>query len=293
MHRFSFKTRQLSFFAALILSLCFFTGCKKSDSHSHGKDGHSHDHGKGKKKHDHSKHKHDKQKHADGKHNHGKHKHVHGKGKHAHGKHKHHHMQHDFSDVKRWVKIFDNPKRTLWQKPKEVVQHMKIKLGMVVADIGAGTGYFLPYLQAAVGKKGRVLALDVSKSLVDYMKKRAAKAGWKQLVARLIKTDDPGLAANSTDRILIVNTWHHIQDRVVYSKKMLTALKLGGFVVIVDFTKASKHGPRKEHRLTAEQVTKELENAGLRCRTLSETLPDQYIVIGMKFPPIPSPGFED
>lgn len=189
-------------------------------------------------------------------------------------------MQHDFSDAERWVKVFDDPDRAKWQKPEEVVELMEIEPGMQVADIGAGTGYFLGYLAAAVGEEGRVLGLDPEQNLVDHMNKRAAEAGWKRVRAKTIPFDSPGLSDRSTDRILIVDTWHHIESRAAYAAKLREALRPGGAVVVVDFTRESPKGPPVQHRLTAEELAGELEAGGLVARVVEERLPYQYVVVG-------------
>lgn len=89
---------------------------------------------------------------------------------HAAGDHGHHGggMHHGFKDVARWIKVFDHPERDQWQKPQAVVSALQLEPGMSVVDIGAGTGYFLPHLRAAVGDAGRVLALDVEPNMVAY-----------------------------------------------------------------------------------------------------------------------------
>lgn len=202
-----------------------------------------------------------------------------------HHKHamKHHHMHHDFSDVKRWVKIFENPKRTAYQKPKSVVRAMQIKKGMHVADIGAGTGYFLPYLQSAIGTQGALWALDIAQPLVRHMKKRIQKAKWKNAQAKHIQPNDPQLKSASLDRILIANTWHHIGQRIQYGKKILKGLKKKGAVYIVEFTMNSPFGPGKHHRLRPQQVQSELKRAGFtQVRIVPEDLPYHYIVVGIK-----------
>lgn len=187
-------------------------------------------------------------------------------------------MQHDFSDAEKWAKVFDDPTRAEWQKPQEVVRLMEIRPGMQVADIGAGTGYFLGYLAAAVGEEGRVLGLDPEPNLVDYMNKRAEQAGWTRVRAKQIPYDSPSLAERSTDRILIVDTWHHIAERAAYTKKLAAALTEGGAVYVVDFTLESPVGPKVDHRLPPEQVMAELKEGGLEPELLDETLPNQYIV---------------
>ncbi|RMH32486.1 MAG: methyltransferase domain-containing protein [Nitrospirae bacterium] len=190
------------------------------------------------------------------------------------------HIHHTFKDAELWSKRFDAPDRKDWQKPEDVIELMDIEPGMTVADIGAGTGYFLGYLSQAVGAQGRVLGLDIEPSMVDFMTNRAKHENWTNVEARVVQPDDPGLPPNSVDRILIVNTWHHITDRVNYSRKLYQALKPGGKVLIVDFTSESPHGPPVSQRLRPEEVMAELQAGGFEVEILQETLPYQYIVAG-------------
>ncbi len=189
----------------------------------------------------------------------------------------------DFSEVERFARHFDSADRDAWQKPDEVVKLLDLHPGHVVADIGAGTGYFLSYWSKAVGAEGRVLALDVEPNMVLYMKRHAQKSGWGNVDARVVAPDDPGLPPSGVDRIVVVDTWHHIDDRAAYSAKLLRALRPGGSVLVVDFTLESDLGPPAKHRLSPEQVEKELEAGGFRAEIdRSETLPKQYVVRGTK-----------
>lgn len=153
---------------------------------------------------------------------------------------------------------------------------------MLVADIGAGTGYFLPHLSRGVGAQGKVWGLDIEPKLVAYMKARAQKAKLANVQAKQIAKDDPGLAQAPVDRILIVNTWHHIPGRSAYTKKLLQGLKPGGSLYIVDFTKDAPEGPPKEFRLPPKAVQARLQEAGFEAEVLSTKLPRQYIVRGTK-----------
>lgn len=192
----------------------------------------------------------------------------------------------DFSDTERFAQHFEDPTRDAWQMPLVVVEHLLVSPGQRVADIGAGTGYFLPYLSRAVGEEGRVLALDVEPAMVKHLEQRIEEAQMKNVSAARVAPDDPALPSRSVDRILTVNTWHHISGRVAYAAKLEQALQPGGSVLVVDFTLESDVGPPMDHRLTAQQVADELRAGGLEAIIVeTEQLPRQYIVRGTKRTP--------
>ncbi len=196
-----------------------------------------------------------------------------------HNKNGHQHDQGSESSVEHWLPRLEGEERDSWQRPEEVVELLAISPGMVVADIGAGTGYFLGILAAAVGPEGQVLGLDVDDELVTYMQQRVVGEGWKNVESKKVAFDDPDLTPESVDRILIVNTWHHIGQREAYSGKLAAALANDGRVVIIDFTKDSPHGPPVDHRLSAAEVQSELEAAGFETEVVVEGLPHQYVVV--------------
>jgi cyclopropane fatty-acyl-phospholipid synthase-like methyltransferase len=188
-------------------------------------------------------------------------------------------LGHRFEKAMEWVKAFDDPSRDAWQKPHEVVKLMKIDPGMTVADIGAGTGYFLPVLSKAVGEKGKVLAVDIEPDMIRHMTERAAKEKLANVTPQLAETNDPKLPAGKVDRILIVNTWHHIPMRVPYVAKLKQALAPGGAIYIVDYTPDAKRGPPAEERVSVVQCIAELTSGGMGAQALDETLPDQYVIM--------------
>ncbi|MFO0725993.1 MAG: class I SAM-dependent methyltransferase [Myxococcota bacterium] len=198
----------------------------------------------------------------------------------------HHHdgsgFHHRFDNPAKWAETFDAADRDAWQHPDELVAVMEIGPGMSVADIGAGTGYFLPYLSRAVGDAGKVHALDIEAEMVEYMRARAQREVLSNVVARQVDPNDPGIAPSSVDRIVIIDTWHHIDQRPAYAKKLFDALKPGGTVCIVDFTLEAEQGPPREHRLAPERVIEELGTAGLQASVVHEELPDQYVVCGKR-----------
>lgn len=193
-------------------------------------------------------------------------------------------MQHDplvhrFEHASDWTGQLDAPDRVAWQKPAELVAFMNITPGMKVADIGAGTGYFLPYLSRAVGENGEVLGLDIEPDMVRHMKERAEREGLQNVTPRLVDGDNPGLADHSVDRVLIVDTWHHIPDRERYAARLARVLAPGGAVYLVDYTMTSPHGPPGAHRIAPDAAAKEMASAGLLTEIDTDILPEQYVVI--------------
>lgn len=188
-------------------------------------------------------------------------------------------MHHDFSDTKKFSQAFDDPERDAWQRPAEVIEHLHLQPGNTVVDLGAGTGYFAGWLSRAVGAGGKVLALDVEPNMIQFIEQRAREQGLANVSARVVAADDPGLAPGSVDRVLIVDTWHHIDDRSRYAAKLALALAPQAEIWIADFTAESDVGPPARYRVAAEQVVRELEGAGLHAELVAgEQLPKQYLV---------------
>lgn len=212
------------------------------------------------------------------------HRHHDGPGHHHHDGAGHHDgpLVHRFQNAEQWAKEFDDPARDAWQRPAAVVAALEIAPGMTVADVGAGTGYFLPHLSRAVGPKGKVIGLDIETDMVSYMQKRIAREGLANAEARVVPLDDPKLAPGSMDRVLIVDTWHHIDHRPAYAAKLAAALAPGGAVFVVDFKRDAKRGPPPEHRIPPEQVMDELKKGGLIPEIVDVALPEQYVVLGKR-----------
>ncbi len=174
----------------------------------------------------------------------------------------------------------DDPTRGQWQRPDEVIDLLDCRPGMTVADVGAGTGYFLGHLSRAVGRTGRVLALDLEQPTIDLLYRRIEEKGLRNVKPLIVPPDDPSLSPRSIDRALLVNTWHHISDRVAYAEKLRQALRRNGLLLIVDFTMESPIGPPVAKRLTRDTVVQELRDAGFVALVLEESLPHQYVVAG-------------
>lgn len=188
--------------------------------------------------------------------------------------------QQSFGDVPHWVSVFDDPARDRWQKPREVVRALAIRPGMRVADLGAGTGYFSRHLSAAVGPAGTVFAVDTEPNLVAHVRERAEKEKTPNVVPILASLDNPRLPVESADLILIVDTFHHLDDRLVYARNLRRFLRPGGRVAIIEWqTRELPVGPPADHKLPRAEVMEEMTAAGYELVAEPDVLPYQYFVI--------------
>ena len=203
-----------------------------------------------------------------------------------HGDHEGHdhddgdHHDHSFDDPEQYAESWNDPARDEWQEPSAVVEAMEIEEGMTVADLGAGTGYFIPYLSEAVGDEGTVYAVDIEEPMLEFIEDKADDKGLDNVQTVVAEADDSGLEAGAVDRVLTVNTWHHIPDRDEYAAHLKGRLAEGGSVWNVDFHEDSPVGPPEEHRLASETVIDEFEAGGLDAEAHELRLERQYVVVG-------------
>lgn len=186
------------------------------------------------------------------------------------------HHQHQFSSAEKWAKIFDDPARDEWQKPDEVIRALKLAPDALVADIGAGTGYFAVRFARAV-PKGRVYGVDTEPDMVRYLAERAKREGVGNLTAVPAKPNDPGIPA-AVDLAILVDTYHHVPDRERYFRNLQKSLKPKGRLAIIDFTLDSPVGPPKRARIPADKVKQELARAGYKLVQEHAFLPNQYFL---------------
>jgi ubiquinone/menaquinone biosynthesis C-methylase UbiE len=170
--------------------------------------------------------------------------------------------------------------RATWQRPTDVVESLDLAPGDRVADLGAGKGYFIPYLTRAV-PDGRVYAVEIDPERIEDLEERFGHDEGVQVVSG--QPDDPGLPDASVDVVLIVNTYHHIEDREAYFRGLRRDLRPGGRVAIVD------GDPElggilglflpKGHTMPREQVKEEMGSAGYRHAESHDFLPLQVFEV--------------
>jgi len=180
-----------------------------------------------------------------------------------------HHQQHPPRSADEYAKILGDPSRDAWQKPQEVIEALKLKPTEVIADIGAGSGYFTRRFARHVAK---VYAVDIDEALL-------AKTTGDKIEAVLAAAHDPKLPAASVDTVFICNVLHHIDHRDAYYRKLAGAIKPGGRIVIVDFHKRQLAvGPPAAMKLSEDQVRGELSAAGFHQTAAHTFLPHQYFL---------------
>lgn len=171
--------------------------------------------------------------------------------------------------------------RGVWQRPEDVVRALALPSGARVADIGAGEGYFVPYLSDAVGSDGQVYAVEVETELVSTLERRFADASNVEVV--LGRFDDPLLPEGEIDLILIVNTYHHIEDREVYFRKLRGDLAPGGRVAVIEpdaeLTGILGLFVEEGHANRSSDVEREMRAAGYRRLQSLDLLPLQMFEI--------------
>ena len=183
------------------------------------------------------------------------------------------HQHHPPLSANEYAKVLEDPKRDEWQKPHEVIMALKIKDTGVVADIGAGSGYFTRRLARHATK---VYAVDIDQKLLDIAMKNAPK----NIVPVLATPDDPKLAPASVDLIFICDVLHHIENRPAYYAKLKQALKPGGRLVNIDFHKRELPiGPPVAMKIAEADVIAELAAAGFRKPASLAILPLQYFLV--------------
>jgi ubiquinone/menaquinone biosynthesis C-methylase UbiE len=174
----------------------------------------------------------------------------------------------------------DWPKRDSWQQPERVLSVLSISEGLVVADIGAGTGYFTKRLAERVGSGGLVYATDVQEKMIDELRSLVEERELENVVVVHAGFDDPQLPANCCDLVLFVNVYKEIDDRVLYMQRVKQALKPNGRVAILGFRPdAPGPGPPRDARLSAQQVSRELSEAGFAPYESHDFLPRQYFLV--------------
>jgi len=176
--------------------------------------------------------------------------------------------------------LLEAPDRDLWQRPDQVMDAMGIADASVVADIGAGSGWFTIRLARRVGPQGVVYAEDVQPEMISAITRRVQREGLANVQPVLGFNSDPNLRRGSIDAVLMVDAYHEIEDRVTMLTNLARALKPQGRIGVVDFKlDGTGPGPLPEERVSPDVVVRDAAKAGLRLLRQEPFLPYQYFLI--------------
>jgi len=183
------------------------------------------------------------------------------------------------SDPDAYIAALEDPARDAYQKPHEVIMALDLHEGEVIADIGAGSGYFTLRLARHVGASGHVYGVDISPDMIRHLNERVRDAGLLNVSTILARPDDP-LLPQAVDRFVLVDVWHHIEDHPAYLALMKQRLKPGGQVVVIDFHRRElPAGPPVEMKIARDDLVQELEAHGFQLTAEHTFLPYQYFLI--------------
>jgi ubiquinone/menaquinone biosynthesis C-methylase UbiE len=177
--------------------------------------------------------------------------------------------------------LLEPPDRAAWQKPDQVMDALHVADGTVVADLGAGGGWFTVRLARRVGQNGRVYAVDVQSLMKEAIERRVQREGYTNVITILGDYDDPRLPSDGrTDAVLIVDTFHEMDNPVLFLQNVSRTLKPRGRIGIIDYRPGEGGpGPRAEDRVSPNVVVARAGAAGLKLVEQHTFLPYQYFLI--------------
>jgi ubiquinone/menaquinone biosynthesis C-methylase UbiE len=178
----------------------------------------------------------------------------------------------------------DAPERLRFLPPDTVLNLLALKPGAIVADVGAGTGYFSLPIADAVGPEGRVFAIDIQQEMQALLREKLQRAGTpKNIDLVLAPADSTPLADETCDVVFLANVWHELPNHVRALNEFRRILKPGGTVAILDWRPDTIHppGPPIEHRIAPEKVHRDLESNAFACQSTAHVGTYSYLVIGV------------
>jgi predicted methyltransferase len=186
-------------------------------------------------------------------------------------------------DVAKFVGTFEGESREIFTARDKVVTACDLKPGMIVADVGAGTGLYTRLFAKAVGPGGQVFAVDIAPKFLEYIQKTAREAGLKNVTPVLCNLDSADLPPNSVDLIFVCDTYHHFEYPQRTLASLHRALKPGGRLIVVDFIREpgkSREWILNHVRAGQEEVEKEITSAGFKkTGEVKDLFKENYFVV--------------
>jgi len=176
----------------------------------------------------------------------------------------------------------DRPQRTEAEAPQQVIEHMQLKPTDVVADVGAGTGYFTMRISLVV-PQGTVYAVDIQPDMLAIIEQHKRQLKANNVITVQGTETDPRLPAQAVDVVLLVDAYHEFAYPREMMENIVTSLKPGGRVIQIEYRGEDASVPIKSlHKMTVAQARKELEAVGLRWQETRDFLPYQHFMVFVK-----------
>ncbi len=174
----------------------------------------------------------------------------------------------------------DREERTKEEQPGKAIAALDLKPGMMVGDVGAGTGFYTLRLAKAVAPGGVVFANDIQPGMLDRLKANAAAQKVTNVVTILGTESDPKLPPGKLDLVLLVDVYHEFSRPQQMLDRIRDSLKPRGELVLLEFRKEDPNVPiRPEHKMSVGEVKAEVIPEGYKFERAVETLPWQHIII--------------
>lgn len=174
----------------------------------------------------------------------------------------------------------ERPEREAEESPSKALAALEVKPGMVVADIGAGSGYYTARMSKLVGAAGKVYATDIQPGMIDLLNRRIQADGLTNVTPVLGGMEDPTLPEASIDLAIMVDVYHELQNPQVFLQKLRRVFKPGGRFVLLEYRKEDPSVPiLAVHKMSVAEVKAELEAEGYVLDKVLDVLPWQHIIV--------------
>ncbi|HLW66730.1 MAG TPA: methyltransferase domain-containing protein [Gemmataceae bacterium] len=175
----------------------------------------------------------------------------------------------------------ERPEREKEEQPSKLIEELKLKPGDVVADIGAGSGYYTFKFSPFVGDKGKIYAVDIQKEMLDIIRKKMKARNIKNIEPVLGEIKDPKLPEAGVDVLVMIDVYHEFDFPYEMTQAMIKSLKPGGRMVFVEFRMEDEKVPIKlVHKMSEQQVLKEMSPfPQMKHARTSDVMPWQHIII--------------
>jgi arsenite methyltransferase len=172
-------------------------------------------------------------------------------------------------------------------RPEEILNHLEIREGNAIADLGSGGGFFTVAFAKKVGKNGKVYAVDTQPKYLDFVRSRSVREGLNHIILVQVREIEKKLPKASLDLVFVRNVFHHLNGPAAYFQSLRKFLRLNGRIVIIE------HRPKKgfgfvglfKHHTSAQTIIQEMDKAGYRLLSSADFLPNQtFNIFGLKEP---------